>query len=101
MKKLKRRVAETLMEVLTAMAVFAIIIEGFSDFMANQTIALARAKDREKIMYYAQRWISSGDYSITSADNRKITFTSDDDRRVLTVKLNRAGEESSMQFRMK
>ncbi len=101
MKKMKRRAAETLMEVLTAMAVFAIIIGGFSDFMANQTIALARAKDREKIMYYAQKWISSGDYTITSADNRRITFASDDAREVLTVTLNKPNEEASLQFRLK
>ena len=98
---LKKRTAETLMEVLTAMSVFAIIIAGFSDFMANQTIALARAKDREKIMYYAQRWISSGDYGIPEADGGKIHFTSYDDRRVLIVSLDRAGEVSSMQFRLK
>ena len=101
MKKMKRRTAETLMEVLTAIAIFGIIIEGFSDFMANQTIALARTKDREKIMYYAQRWISSGDYSITEADGGKIKFSSGDAREVLTVTLNRSGAESSMQFRLK
>ena len=101
MKKMKRRTAETLMEVLTAMTVFGIIIAGFSDFMANQTIALARAKDREKIMYYAQRWISSGDYGITEADEGRITFTSDDTRNFLTVNLIKPGETASMQFSLK
>ncbi len=101
MKFIKHRAAETLMEVLTAIAVFGLIIEGFADFMANQTVALARKKDREQIIYYAQRWIASGDYSLTHADNGHITFSSDDNREVLTVTLNRSGATSSMQFRIK
>lgn len=99
MKKLKRRAGETLMEVLTAMAVFGIIIGGISDFVANQTIALARAKGRERIMYYTQRWISSGDYSLDVAEGGNISFDLAADG-LLTVTRGSENSKSSMEFRL-
>lgn len=85
MKLMKRRAAETLMEVLTAMTVFGIIMMGFSDFMAEQTTALARTKNMDKVMYYAQKWISSGDYTNTdSAEGGNVTFALEDNFLVVT-----------------
>ncbi|MBQ9432790.1 MAG: hypothetical protein IJU26_01075 [Synergistaceae bacterium] len=58
MKKLKRRTAETLIEIITAMTVFGVISYGIFDFMANQTLHLARIRDRENMLYAAQKLIS-------------------------------------------
>ena len=84
MKLMKRRAAETLMEVLTAMTVFGIIMIGFSDFMAEQTTALARTKNMDKVMYYAQKWISSGDERITTAENDNVAFEVKNDFLIVT-----------------
>ena len=84
MKLMKRRKAETLMEVLTAMTVFGIIMIGFSDFMAEQTTALARTKNMDKVMYYAQKWISSGDERITTAENDNVAFEVKNDFLIVT-----------------
>ena len=78
-----KRAGETLIEVITAMAIFGVVFAGISDFMANQTLALAHAKDREKILYYAQKWVNSNDITIEDADGGNITFSYTDD--VLTV----------------
>mgnify|MGYP002625460799 CR=1 FL=1 len=98
---MKKRAAETLIEIITAMMIFGIIMGGFyrmgggiSDFIANQSIAVARRKDREKIIYYAQRWLASGDVRITEADGGKIKFSFADN--VLTV----AKGKTSMVFNL-
>lgn len=103
---MKKRAAETLIEIITAMMVFGIIMGGIpnisgtratggiSDFIANQSIAIARIKDREKIIYYAQRWLASGDVRITEADGGKIKFLFEDN--VLTV----AKGKTSMVFNL-
>ena len=85
MKLMKRRKAETLMEVLTAMTVFGIIMIGFSDFMAEQTTALARTKNMDKVMYYAQKWINSGDEGIPIADNDNVAFEVKNDFLIVTL----------------
>ncbi|MBQ7220843.1 MAG: prepilin-type N-terminal cleavage/methylation domain-containing protein [Synergistaceae bacterium] len=98
----KKRSGETLVEVLTAMTIFGVIFAGVSDFMTNQTLALARAKTREKMMYYAQVWTNNGDYSekttttvIPNTDGKgKYKFTGS----VLTI-MNDA-ETESMSFRL-
>ena len=70
-----KRAGETLIEVIMAMFIFGVIFAGISDFMANQTLAIAHAKTQEKLMYYAQKWINSGDVNISEADNGNITFS--------------------------
>ena len=75
MKKWKTRAGETLIEVVTAMTIFGIVSAGIFDFIANQTLALARAKDRENMMYYAQRYVISGDYSSYNVDEWGTDFT--------------------------
>lgn len=57
------RKAETLIEILVAMGIFVTVMAGVFDFMANQTVALARNREREKIMYHVQKFIVSGDFS--------------------------------------
>ena len=97
-----KRAGETLIEVLMAMTIFGVIASGIFDFMANQTLALARAKDREKMIYYAQMWINKGVYTEETTPKEipgtggkwKYKFTDN----VLTV-MNSA-ETSSMAFRL-
>ena len=91
---MKKRAAETLIEVITAMAIFGVVFSGISDFMVNQTLAIARAKDREKIMYYAQRWVNSGDINIEEADGGKIKFSFTNN--ILTI----SKDTASMTFRL-
>ena len=67
------------------MTVFAVMMSGLFDFMANQTLNLAYIKDRETMLYYAKKWLASNDVGITEADG-VITFSSADD--ALTVTLN-------------
>ena len=92
---MRKRKAETLIEVLVAMTVFGVIFDGLSQFMANQTLALAHAKDTEKLMYYAQVWVNSNDVGITEADGGNITFSFTNN--VLTVS---KGNSSSITFRL-
>ena len=55
---MKKRKAETLIEIITAMSVFGVISYGIFDFMANQTLHLARVRNRENMLYAAQKLIS-------------------------------------------
>ena len=60
---MNKRKAETLIEIVIAMGLFGVIMSGLFDFMANQTLALTRMKEREELMVYAQKYISNGDFS--------------------------------------
>ena len=77
------RKAETLIEILVAMGIFVTVMAGVFEFMANQTIALARNREREKIMYHAQKFIISGDFSQEHSESWGTSF--DIDGGVLTV----------------
>lgn len=92
---MKKRAAETLIEIITGMMIFGVIMGGISDFIANQSIALARIKDREKITYYAQRWLASGDVRITEADGGKIKFSFANN--TLTVERGKTSMEFKLQ----
>ena len=98
MRKFRRFAAETLIEVLTAMTVFGILIAGVTDFMANQTLSLARAKDREKMMYSAQMLITHSSFDVKNnpeaIENTGVKYTLDNN--VLT--LYKGGE--SMTFKL-
>ena len=92
----KRRTAETLVEIVTAMTLFGVIMSGLFDFMANQTINLAHVRQREKIMYYAQKWMSyegRAGGTVPGAAEEGITFTSSGN--ILTVSTTSG---ASMQF---
>ncbi len=54
---MKKRKAETLIEIVIAMLVFGIISAGVFDFMAQQKLYLARARDRYNMFYAAQKLI--------------------------------------------
>ena len=64
---MKRRTAETLIEIVTAMTVFGVVSSGVFDFMAAQTINLARAKDREKMMHAAQLLMSCQSFDVETS----------------------------------
>ena len=53
-----KRKAETLIEIITAMMVFGVMSAGLFDFMAHQTVHLARTRDREKMLFAAQKLIA-------------------------------------------
>ncbi len=55
---MKKRAAETLIEIIVAMTVFGVISYGVFDFMANQTLHLARINNRENMLYAAQKLIA-------------------------------------------
>lgn len=57
---LKRRKAETLIEILTAMTVFGVMIAGISEFMANQTTNVAYIIKRDEMMYAVQEYYNEG-----------------------------------------
>ena len=56
--KLKKRIADTLVEVIIAMAAFGIIMSGTFDFMANQTLAMVKMRERDDVDFWAQLLIS-------------------------------------------
>lgn len=74
---MRKRRGESLAEFLTASLVFGIIMAGLFEFMANQTENLAMIRDRDTMMFYAQRY-HNGDTSnveginVTPKDGEKI-----------------------------
>ena len=85
----RRRRAETLAEFLIAMVLFASIMTGVFDFLANQLNNAARIKDYDFFMFYTQKYINehsdlipnSGE--ITDTERGTITFKKSDN--VLTA----------------
>ncbi len=69
--KLKKRIADTLVEVIIAMAAFGIIMSGTFDFMANQTLAMVKMRERDDVDFWAQKWINSGDVNFKGTDIRQ------------------------------
>lgn len=60
-----KRKGETFTEFLVATTVFGMIMAGIFEFMANQTENLARIRDMDDLMYYAQRFEAiSGDKTL-------------------------------------
>ena len=60
-----KRKGETFTEFLTASMVFGIMMAGLFEFMANQTQTVANIRDRDNLMYLAQRvcdWNISGTF---------------------------------------
>ena len=64
---MKRRRAETLTEFLVAMMVFATIMAGVFEFVANQTTNAGRIKDYDFFMYYTQKWLNEKGNTIPSS----------------------------------
>ena len=91
-----KRAGETLIEVITAMAIFGVVFAGISDFMANQTLALARNKKQADMMYYAQRYVISGDYTDREVTEWGVKFTFNKDTNTLTL----SKDNASMAFKL-
>ena len=70
-----KRKAETLVEIITAMTVFGVISAGIFDFMANQTLHLARIRDRENILYAAQKLIACSSVDVNVPDFKPVADT--------------------------
>ena len=68
---MKKRTAETLIEIVTAMTVFGVISAGIFDFMGNQTLHLARIRDRENMLYAAQKLISCSSFDVVEENEPK------------------------------
>ena len=82
-----KRKGETFTEFLTAATVFGVITAGMFEFIANQTENLASIRDKDNLMYIAQRYVNIGyeavesgfkveDYSFTDG-GRTIVVTND------------------------
>ena len=95
---MRRRSAETLIEFLTALLVFLVVMTSIFTFMANQTENIARLIDRDFFVFNAQKWLnerkSSG--TLTTIEGRTITFTRDNNNLVLRDNEN----ASSMTFQV-
>ncbi len=72
---MKLRRAETLAEFLVAMMVFATIMAGVFDFVANHTSNAARIKDYDFFMYYTQKWLNENSSLASIPNSGKIENT--------------------------
>ncbi|MBQ7561252.1 MAG: prepilin-type N-terminal cleavage/methylation domain-containing protein [Synergistaceae bacterium] len=79
MRKLK---AETLVEFITAMAIFSILMLGVFNFMANQTSNTARLLDRDFFVFHAQKYLN-GDTS-TQSERGTLTFSRQGDNLIIS-----------------
>lgn len=85
---MRRRKAETLVEFLTASFIFVQIMTGVLTFIANQTETLVNIRNRDTMMFHAQRFMnmqtsytSYNNDTVCKADN--VTVISEDN--ILTV----------------
>ncbi len=97
---MRKRRGESLAEFLTASLVFGIIMAGLFEFMANQTENLAMIRDRDTMMFYAQKYANTSkeppkdtqklkdaiDALKEEAKKENATIESDNDGKKLTVK---------------
>ena len=51
-----KRKAETLVEIITAMAIFGVMLGGICDFMSNQTANVAYIMKRDDMMFAVQEY---------------------------------------------
>ena len=79
---MRRLKAETLIEFITAMAIFSILMLGVFNFMANQTNNTARLLDRDFFIFHAQKYIN-GDTSTTS-ERGTLTFSEQGDNLIIS-----------------
>ena len=99
---MKKRKAETLVEFLMASFIFVEIMTGVINFIANQTETLVNIRNRDTMMFHAQRFINmqpkdDDDYNnndkVCKADNVKV-FSEDNILKVskgkstITINLN-------------
>ena len=53
---MKKRKAETLVEIITAMAIFGVMLGGICDFMSNQTANVAYIMKRDDMLFAVQEY---------------------------------------------
>ena len=74
---MKRRAAETLMEVIVAMALFGIIMSGIFEFMANQAQAITRREEHRILMNGVRNYVNSGKWTDSKDIALGVTFKYD------------------------
>lgn len=65
---MKKRVAETLIEVVTAMTLFGIIMSGIFDFMGGQANYITQLNYYNKAAYGMQKFVNGGNWTSTVED---------------------------------
>ncbi|MBQ2616684.1 MAG: hypothetical protein IJF90_07485 [Synergistaceae bacterium] len=104
-----KRKGETLTEFLTAVTVFGLMAAGIFEFIANQTENLADIKNKDELMFYAQKYTNtpkdkrpSNNITVEDDNGVKSKYNLDDDK-TLTVTLLTDDEEerASMTFSLK
>ena len=104
-----KRKGETLTEFLAAVTVFGLMVSGIFEFIANQTENLADIKNKDDLMYYAQRFEAVSMDKITALpDNwtdtaNSVKYTLTDSKKNITVTLltDDKKERASMTFSLK
>ena len=71
---MKRRAAETLMEVVVAMTLFGIIMTGVLEFMANQAQAISKREEHRVLMNGVRKFVNSGSWGVSSDVSLGVTF---------------------------
>ena len=74
---MKRRAAETLMEVVIAMTLFGIIMSGVFEFMANQTQAISRRHEHRILMNGVRKYVYGGMWTDSEDKELGVTFKYD------------------------
>ncbi len=88
--------AETLTEFLIAAALFGVVGASVLEFMAGQTQALLRMKDRDFLMHQAQ-WAMTHDLkNNTEYTSHDVKFTVEDN----ILRVQKVGTNASMDFRL-
>lgn len=91
-----RRKGETLMEFVVALTVFGMMTAGIFEFMANQTENLADIRNKDDLIYHAQRYMNTR----TQEDGITCTIDTNSDGTFLTV-TNTNNNNASMKFELK
>ncbi len=83
---MRRLKAETLIEFITAMAIFSVLMLGVFNFMANQTNNTARLLDRDFFVFHAQKYLN-GDTS-TQSERGTLSFREQSDNLIISDSTN-------------
>ena len=73
-----KRKAETLVEIITAMAIFGVMLGGICDFMSNQTANVAYIMKRDDMMFAVQEYQNrnlSEEFNINGVSVDKTGYT--------------------------
>lgn len=104
-----RRKGETLTEFLTAATVFGMMMAGIFEFIANHTETLADIRNKDELMYHAQRFAAvSGDKINTLANNytckegnTKYTLIDTKTKLIVTILTDAGDDVTSMSIALK